>query len=79
MYHKVELTVEGMDCANCAQTITRTLQKTGLKDVNVNFATGDVTFEEVLPERVDKAVSDIRGLGYKVVNRSDVSDRRAHV
>lgn len=71
MDNKVLLNVTGMDCANCAQTITRTLEKTGLQDVKVNFATGEVQFEIVAPERIDKAVTDINSLGYKVVHRSD--------
>ena len=42
---KVEWKVEGMDCTNCALTITRYLQKEGLKDVKVNFIGGDLSFE----------------------------------
>src|SRR4051812_24818442 len=69
---KVLLKVEGMDCANCAQTITRTLSKEGLKDVNVDFLSGEVTFEEVRSEAVSGAVDSINRLGYFVKSRSDV-------
>lgn len=68
---KILLQVEGMDCANCAQTITRTLQKDGLENVNVNFASGEVTFEIVSPGVIDQAVNKIHGLGYHVIDRSD--------
>ena len=71
MENRILLNVEGMDCANCAQTITRTLQKSGYKDVNVNFATGEVIFEIVETPLVNQAVSSIEQLGYHVASRSD--------
>ena len=42
---KVEWKVEGMDCTNCALTISKYLNKEGLKNVKVNFIGGDVTFD----------------------------------
>ena len=42
---KVQWQVEGMDCSNCALTIRRYLEKEGMKEVKVNFATGDVSFD----------------------------------
>jgi len=38
------LHVEGMTCSNCALGVTKRLEKRGLKDVDVNFATGEVRF-----------------------------------
>ncbi len=72
MEKAIELKVDGMDCANCAQTITRTLQKSGLKEVRVDFLSGEVNFELVTAEKIDQAVKDINGLGYKVTKRSDL-------
>ncbi len=72
---KVLLQVEGMDCANCAQTITRSLKKNGLENVNVNFASGEVTFEIVPPEKIDLAVNKIQDLGYHVIERSDKAQK----
>lgn len=74
MNEKILLRVEGMDCANCAQTITRALNKSGLKDVEVSFTTGEVTFDVVEPEKIDGAVADIHSLGYKVRSRSDADE-----
>jgi P-type Cu+ transporter len=71
MEQKVLLKVEGMDCANCAQTITRTLSKEGLKDVSVDFISGEVTFDEVKSENISEAVNSINRLGYRVKSRSD--------
>lgn len=64
---KVEWKVEGMDCTNCALTITRYLQKEGQKEVNVNFIGGDVSFRHegnISKEQLTKGIAD---LGYKVV------------
>ena len=73
MEKEIQLNVEGMDCANCAQTITRTLQKRGFKDVRVDFLAGEVKFEEVGGDQIKQAIADINGLGYRVTGRSDAS------
>ena len=41
----VQWKVEGMDCSSCALTIHKYLEKQGMKNVKVNFATGDVIFD----------------------------------
>ena len=57
-----------MDCSTCAINIHRYLEKQGMKNVRVNFATGDVLFdtEEKVPE--EKLTQGITDLGYKVVD-----------
>ena len=72
MDQKVLLKVDGMDCANCAVTITKTLTKDGLKDVNVDFMTGEVVFNHSESEDVSGAIKSINRLGYKVKSRSDI-------
>lgn len=51
----VVLEVEGMTCTNCAQGVTRTLENAGLKQVHVDFASGEVVYAEqgVLPIDAD--------------------------
>ena len=71
------LQVEGMDCANCAQTITRSLKKDGLQNVNVNFASGEVSFELVSSQSTDNAIKKIADLGYNVTARSDQKESSA--
>jgi P-type Cu+ transporter len=67
---KVEWKVEGMDCTNCALTITRYLQKEGMKAIKVNFIGGDVSFE-LNGNRTKEVISrGIADLGYKVVNEN---------
>ena len=64
----VELRVEGMDCANCAASISKYLERKGLKEVAVNFQTKEVRFAEntklLSLEEVKKGIGK---LGYTVV------------
>ena len=65
---KVQWKVEGMDCNTCALNIHKYLEKQGLKNIRVNFATGDVIFdgtEGLVTEKISKGIND---LGYTVVN-----------
>lgn len=65
---KITLNVEGMDCSSCALGISNSLSKMGLKDVNVNFATGEAVFAEDKSIELRSVVKNIEGLGYKVVD-----------
>ncbi|MEM1323469.1 MAG: cation-translocating P-type ATPase [Bacteroidota bacterium] len=64
----VELRVEGMNCANCAASLNRFLEKKGLREIDVNFATCEVRFEandQSLPlTEVKRGISQ---LGFQVV------------
>src|SRR5688572_6216449 len=65
---QIQWKVEGMDCNTCAISIYKYLQKQGMKNVKVNFATGDVIFdsnEKIGEEKLSKGIHD---LGYTVVN-----------
>jgi len=42
---KVILNVEGMNCANCAVTVTKVLENNGAKNPNVNYLTGEANFD----------------------------------
>ena len=70
---KVEWKVEGMDCTNCALTITRYLQKEGLNEVKVNFIGGDVSFELNGNKSKEILAKGMEGLGYKVVTGSNTA------
>ncbi|MDQ3051082.1 MAG: cation-translocating P-type ATPase [Bacteroidota bacterium] len=67
MSEKTVLNVEGMTCTNCALGISRYLEKKGLKEVRVDFSSGEVAFEEVAPENRMEIVKGISKLGYKVI------------
>ncbi|OFY83619.1 MAG: ATPase P [Bacteroidetes bacterium RIFCSPLOWO2_12_FULL_35_15] len=64
----ITLQVEGMDCANCALGITKNLQKKGLENVYVDFATGEATFLLDDKSKLQSIIDSINGLGYKVVD-----------
>ena len=59
--------VEGMDCSTCALNIHRYLEKEGMKEIRVNFATGDVQFQNAAEQEEAKLQKGISDLGYTVV------------
>jgi P-type Cu+ transporter len=65
---QVNWKVEGMDCANCALTISSYLKKQGMQEVKVNPVSGEVLFEKngtnVSEDALKKGITD---LGYKVM------------
>lgn len=65
---RLSLKVEGMDCANCAQGITRRLIKSGDHDVHVDFTTGEATLFPAPHRTSENVIKDIESLGYKVVD-----------
>jgi len=71
MENKITLQVEGMTCTNCALTLTKVLEKEGLKDVNASFVTGEVSFKEAPDEGIKRAVKGINDLGYHVISKEE--------
>ena len=63
---KIQWKVEGMDCSNCALTIRRYLEKKGMQEVKVNFATGDVSFDANGNFKAGELATGIKDLGYEV-------------
>lgn len=61
--------VKGMNCTSCALTVSKYLQHKGMQDVNVSFATEELSF--TLPEGIETNPKDILSgidqLGYQVV------------
>lgn len=64
----IEINVEGMTCTNCAATVRRKLEKDGMADINVNFASGEVTFKNPTTLSIEQIVTNIDDLGYRVVS-----------
>jgi Cu+-exporting ATPase len=65
----VELNVTGMHCNNCAMSIHKLLEKKGLQNILVDFASEEVKFSDrgnatSLPD----IIKGIEGLGFKVVD-----------
>ena len=73
---QVQWKVDGMDCTTCALNIHKYLEKKGLKNIKVNFATGYVSFD-VNDEFNEKEIANgINGLGYEVAEHT--SDTAKH-
>lgn len=67
--------VEGMDCSNCALLINKYLEKQGLENIKINFASGDVSFE--IPNdnnNLTKIATGINDLGYTIANPSNATN-----
>lgn len=79
MEKKIQWKVDGMDCATCALTINKYLNKEGASDVRVNFATGDVSFELENHNTLENLTTGLANLGYKVVDeKPEASHTDAH-
>jgi Cu+-exporting ATPase len=63
---KVDWTVEGMTCSNCALSVNKFLQKEGMQDVKVNPISGAVSFNSDHAIDEEKISKGIRNLGYRV-------------
>ncbi len=75
---KVQWKVEGMDCTTCALNIHKYLDKKGAKDIKVNFATGDVSFERSAELGEDILAHGVTDLGYKVRPATAGGQSHAH-
>ncbi|MFT3902116.1 MAG: cation-translocating P-type ATPase [Niabella sp.] len=75
---KIQWKVEGMDCATCALTINKYLQKEGMSDVKVNFATGDVSFHLTGKSSAERLSQGLSELGYEVVTPSAIEAHHGH-
>ncbi|MGZ3835348.1 MAG: heavy-metal-associated domain-containing protein, partial [Mucilaginibacter sp.] len=64
----IELNVTGMHCNNCAISVHKLLEKKGLHDILVDFASEEVKFTTENSAILPDIIKDIEGLGYKVVD-----------
>jgi Cu+-exporting ATPase len=72
----VQWKVEGMDCASCALTIHKFLEKQGMKNVKVNSVSGDVSFQMNGNAVTEKLVRGLDDLGYHVADRQQVNNKK---
>lgn len=77
MEKTVSTVVEGMTCGNCALTISRLLEKKGMKNISANAASGAVSFTIVGGTEEGKIFDAIDELGYKVVREEDAGTAAA--
>ncbi|PWT76507.1 MAG: cadmium-translocating P-type ATPase [Bacteroidetes bacterium] len=65
--------IEGMTCSNCALTINKYLEKTGLGNVNVNLPGSEVSFELIGNRSEFEIKKGIEDLGYKVIEEASAA------
>ena len=60
--------IKGMSCNHCVMAVTRALNEIhGIKDVKVDLAKGEATYDEVKPVDLDIVKAQIAKAGYEVV------------
>ena len=75
---KVILNVEGMNCANCAVTVTKVLENNGAKNANVNYLTGEANFDLHKKDELKKIMEDLQKSGYGVSLPKDMHENHTH-
>lgn len=66
---KEEILIEGMTCANCAKSVSKSLNNMGLDNIYVDFSSGKARFnatEKITFEEIKKEISKA---GYKVLDK----------
>ncbi len=62
------INIKGMSCNHCVMAVMKALGEIeGIENINVNLATGEVTFEEAIPVDVSVIREKIQKAGYEVV------------
>jgi len=64
----IELNVTGMHCNNCALSVHKLLEKKGMHNILVDFASEEVKFSNTSNIQIPELIKSIEQLGYKVVN-----------
>ena len=64
----IELNVTGMHCNNCALSVHKLLEKKGLQNILVDFASEEVKFSNDNHANLPDIIKSIEQLGYKVVD-----------
>jgi Cu+-exporting ATPase len=64
----IELNVTGMHCNNCAMSIHKLLEKRGLQNILVDFASEEVKFSTGDDTQLPEIIKNIEGLGFKVID-----------
>jgi copper chaperone len=63
-----EIKVKGMSCGHCAAAVTRALENLpGVSQVQVDLASGQVTFQSQGQATGDQVAQAIKAAGYEVV------------
>ena len=59
--------IKGMSCNHCVMAVTKALNEIdGVKDVKVDLAKGEATYDETMPVDMDIVKAQIAKAGYEV-------------
>jgi copper chaperone len=59
--------IKGMSCNHCVMAVTKALNEIdGVKDVRVDLAKGEATYNEAIPVDMDVVKAQIAKAGYEV-------------
>ena len=59
--------IKGMSCNHCVMAVTKALNEIdGVKDVKVDLAKGEATYNEAIPVDMDVVKAEIAKAGYEV-------------
>lgn len=75
---KIDWSVKGMTCSNCALSVNKLLQKEGMQDIRVNPIDGAVSFVSPVQPDTEKIKKNIRNLGYHVVEEDGDGHDHGH-
>jgi len=67
---KETLQIEGMTCVNCANSVSKFLEKKGNENVYVDFIGKEAIFDLVDKDNLPQLITGIEQLGFKVKNNS---------
>lgn len=62
---RVEISIEGMDCASCAAGIEHFLKRSGISDASVNYASRAAYFTPSSIYTSERVIEEINRLGYR--------------
>jgi len=59
--------IKGMSCQHCVKAVTKTLSEIdGIKNIQVDLASGEATFDEVKPVDLELLQERIKRAGYEL-------------
>ncbi len=65
---KIELKIDGMDCAGCALGIEAALKKVGVRKVTVSYSTSSALVDPEESNKLSKIIEQIEKLGYHIID-----------
>jgi len=75
---KTTVEIEGMTCASCASTVKKSLQNDGLTEVEVDYLSGEASFQQETADKLQLAFRNVGKLGYRVSTAKSENGENHH-